>query len=90
MAPGFLPPILSDVFTTVVFPLIYVIYSLTKDKITMMESRVEKANEALTIFSATIAAAQSKSAYLEKQLDAIFELLRDIRDELKQKADKAH
>jgi uncharacterized coiled-coil protein SlyX len=90
MTPGFLPPILGDILTTLVLPLLGIIYNQLITRIENMESRAEKANETLTVFSASMSAAQSKAAYLEKQLDAIFEMLREIRDEMKHKQDKTH
>lgn len=61
-----------------------------RERMTQIEQATQRNNEAMTVFTANAAAAQQKIAYLEKQLDAIFEMLREIRDELRSKQDKAH
>ena len=60
-----------------------------KTQMMKFESDMQRNGEAMTAFTANMAIHQQKIQYLEKQLDAIFAMLREIRDEMRGKQDKS-
>lgn len=61
-----------------------------KEKMLALESDIKRGSETLNVYGANIATQQQRIQFLEKQLDAIFSMLREIRDKLDGKQDKAH
>lgn len=61
-----------------------------RERVADIEMDIKRAAEAMNTFTANMAIHQQKIQYLEKQLDAIFQMLREIRDEMRGKQDKTH